>query len=161
MIRPAGPQDVRFLHDMLRHAYYWRTSASADRPVARYVLSWGRPGDAGLIALDGPNPVGAAWYRLFSRADPGFGFVDERTPELTIAVVPNRRGRGLGHELLTALIDQARAEGYGALSLSVERNSPAVKLYARYGFQPVAEHDDAVTMVAPLRSNAEPDQESE
>ena len=24
VIRPAGPQDVPFLRDMLRHAYYWR-----------------------------------------------------------------------------------------------------------------------------------------
>ena len=97
MIRAAGPQDVRFLRDMLRHAYYWRMNESADLPVARYVINWGRAGDDGLVALDDANPVGAAWYRLFTRDEPGFGFVDETTPELTIAVVPSRRGKGFGH----------------------------------------------------------------
>ena len=40
MIRPAGPQDVPFLRDMLRHAYYWRVdrvSESGEPPVRRYV----------------------------------------------------------------------------------------------------------------------------
>jgi ribosomal protein S18 acetylase RimI-like enzyme len=148
MIRAAGPQDVRFLRDMLRHAYYWRMNESADLPVARYVLNWGRPGDEGLLALDDANPVGAAWYRLFPREEAGFGFVDEQTPELTIAVVPSRRGKGFGHELMTGLLERARRAGYDALSLSVAKDSPAVSLYERYGFRAVAEPDDALTMVA-------------
>jgi ribosomal protein S18 acetylase RimI-like enzyme len=152
MIRAAGPNDVRFLRDMLRHAYYWRMNESADLPVARYVLNWGRPGDEGLVALDDANPVGAAWYRLFSRDEAGFGFVDESTPELTIAVVPSRRGKGFGHELMTGLLERARRAGYDALSLSVAKDSPAVSLYQRYGFRPVAEPDDALTMVAKLGS---------
>ena len=152
MIRAAGPQDVRFLRDMLRHAYYWRMSESADLPVARYVIGWGRPGDAGLLALDDANPVGAAWYRLFSSEEPGFGFVDESTPELTIAVVPSRRGKGFGHELMTGLLERGERAGFHALSLSVEQASPAVALYERYGFRRVGETDDALTMVAELGS---------
>ncbi len=50
MIRQAGPQDVRFLRDMLKHAYHWRLNEDPDLPVARYVNNWGRPGDAGLVA---------------------------------------------------------------------------------------------------------------
>jgi GNAT superfamily N-acetyltransferase len=152
MIRAAGPQDVRFLRDMLRHAYYWRIDESADLPVARYVIGWGRPGDEGLVALDDANPVGAAWYRLFSRVEPGFGFVDESTPELTIAVVPSRRGKGFGHELMTGLLERARRGGYEKLSLSVAKDSPAVALYERYGFRRMAEDDGALTMIAELGS---------
>ena len=150
MIRAAGRQDVRFLRDMLRHAYYWRMGQEVEDPVFRYVRSWGRPGDAGLIAIEDGNPVGAAWYRLFRRDAPGFGFVDEVTPELTIAVVPSRRGRGVGHELLTALLDRARGEGHSAVSLSVEKDSPAVKLYERYGFEQVDETPSALVMRADL-----------
>ena len=108
MIRPAGPGDVRFLTDMLRHAYYWQVGKDPDRPVARYVRGWGRPGDAGVIAVEPSGPVGAAWYRVFKEEDAGFGFVDEQTPELTIAVVPSHRGHGGGAELLQALLDRAR-----------------------------------------------------
>ena len=95
MIRPAGPQDVPFMRDMLRHAYYWRVdrvSESGEPPVRRYVERWGRPGDTALIAIQDFQRVGAAWYRLFSADNPGYGFVDEETPELSIAIVPSRRG---------------------------------------------------------------------
>ena len=66
--------------------------------------------------------------------------------------MPSRRGKGFGHELMTGLLEKARRAGYDALSLSVEKTSPAVSLYERYGFRRVAESDDALTMVAKLGS---------
>jgi ribosomal protein S18 acetylase RimI-like enzyme len=154
VIRPAGPQDVPFLRDMLRHAYYWRVdrvSESGEPPVQRYVERWGRPGDTALIAIHDFQRVGAAWYRLFKDDNPGYGFVDEATPELSIAIVPSKRGSGLGSELLDALLDQARADGYHAISLSVEKDSPAVGLYERHGFERLDEDDGGVTMKAALQ----------
>ena len=153
MIRQAGPQDVPFLRDMLRHAYYWRAATvpeSGEPPVRRYVERWGRPGDTALIAIQDFQRVGAAWYRLFTDGNPGYGFVDEETPELSIAIVPSRRGSGLGSELLDALLAKARADGYDAISLSVEKDSPAVGLYERHGFERVGEDDGGVTMKAAL-----------
>ena len=155
MIRKASRGDAPFLRDMVRHAYYWRWSVpeTADVPASRYVENWGRPGDRGLLALDEGFPVGAAWYRLFTAASPGYGFLDEETPELTIAVVPSRRGRGLGDQLLTALLDQAREDGFPAISLSVEKDNPALHLYERFGFQPVKEMDSTLVMRAHLESS--------
>jgi GNAT superfamily N-acetyltransferase len=147
VIRKAGPQDVRFLRDMLKHAYHWRLNEDPDLPVARYVNNWGRPGDAGLIAWEN-GPIGAAWYRQFGEREPGFGFVDEQTPELTIAVVPSRRGGGLGGQLMEALLERARKEGYQAISLSAEKGRTG--LYERYGFRPVEDKDGTVTMKADL-----------
>jgi GNAT superfamily N-acetyltransferase len=132
---------------MLKHAYHWRMNEDPDLPVARYVNNWGRRGDAGIIAWEN-GPIGAAWYRLFPAKAPGFGFVDERTPELTIAVVPSRRGAGLGAELMEALLERARKEGHSAISLSAERGRTG--LYERYGFRPVEEKDGTVTMKASL-----------
>jgi ribosomal protein S18 acetylase RimI-like enzyme len=155
VVRRGGAQDVRFLRDMLHHAYYWKERAPEDAgpgPVALYVKAWGRPGDSAVIAIDGGFPAGAAWYRLFPRERPGYGFVDERTPELAIAVVPNARGKGVGSALLGALLDRARAEGYDAISLSVDRNNAgAIELYERHGFERVGEEDDSVTMLAQLQ----------
>ena len=152
MIRRAGPQDVPFLRDMLRHAFYWRLNdpGSDDLPISRYVQGWGRRGDRAMIAIDDFQRVGAAWYRLFQRDRPGYGFVDESTPELAIAVVPSRRGRGFGHELLQALMNQARADGFAALSLSVDLDNPSVKLYEQYGFETVESDGGACTMRAAL-----------
>ena len=148
MLRPVGIHDVRFLRDMLRHAYFWRIDESAELPVARYVTGWGREGDSGFIAIDDLQPVGAAWYRLFSEGEPGFGFVDEQTPELTIAVVPSRRGKGAGKELLEALLARAREDGYTAVSLSAAHGQTAY--YERFGFERVGETEHAVTMLARL-----------
>ena len=154
MIRRAGPQDVPFLKDMLRHAYYWRATTvpeSGEPPVQRYVERWGRPGDTALIAIQDFQRVGAAWFRLFTDDNPGYGFVDEETPELSIAIVPSKRGTGLGSELLDALLERARADGYDAITLSVEKDSPAVGLYERHGFERLGEDDGGVTMKANLQ----------
>jgi GNAT superfamily N-acetyltransferase len=148
MLRPVDLHDVRFLRDMLRHAYHWRLSEDSERPVYRYVSNWGRRGDAGVMALEGPHAYGAAWFRLFTEDEPGFGFVDEETPELTIAVVPSRRGKGAGAELLNALLARAREEGYSAVSLSTSKEQ--TEFYERYGFETVRETPHAVTMVARL-----------
>jgi GNAT superfamily N-acetyltransferase len=152
VIRKAGPHDARFLRDMLHHAFYRREGAVdvEEQPVYRYVYAWPQPGDAGVIALDDGFPVGAAWYRLFREEAPGYGFVDEATPELAIAVVPSRRGRGFGEMLLEALMQRAREEGHGRLSLAVERDNPALRLYERFGFNEVRRVNDTAVMVAEL-----------
>jgi ribosomal protein S18 acetylase RimI-like enzyme len=156
VIRKASGGDVPFLRDMVRHAYYWRWGApeTADVPAARYVEGWGRPGDRGLIALDEGFPVGAAWYRLFTAERPGYGFLDAETPELTIAVVPSRRGRGLGEGLLSALLEHARADGFASISLSVEKDNPALHLYERFGFRQVREMGQTLVMRAELASDS-------
>jgi GNAT superfamily N-acetyltransferase len=147
MLRPADQMDTRFLRDMLRHAYHWRFG-DPDLPVYRYVQNWGRPGDAGVIASAGPNAYGAAWYRLFPASAPGFGFVDEQTPELTIAVVPSQRGGGTGGELLEALLERARAEGFAQISLSAELGQTG--FYEQHGFRELRREHGTVTMVASL-----------
>jgi ribosomal protein S18 acetylase RimI-like enzyme len=152
VLRRGGTQDVRFLRDMLVHAYYWRARVPGSL-VSRYVRGWGRPGDTAVIALEGGFPVGAAWFRIFPADEPGYGFVGEGTPELAIAVVPSKRGHGIGDELLKALLQKADAAGYHRISLSVEPGNPARKLYERHGFQIVAEGEDAWTMVASLESS--------
>jgi GNAT superfamily N-acetyltransferase len=156
VVRRGGAQDVRFLRDMLHHAYYWRERVPGSL-VSRYVRGWGRPGDTAVIAIADGFPVGAAWYRVFRTAEPGYGFVDEQTPELAIAVVPSKRGHGIGEQLLQALLARARAAGYARISLSVEPGNPARKLYERHGFEVVDQGTEAWTMVASLESSPSTD----
>ena len=123
-----------------------------DDPVLRrYHEDWGRPGDGGVVAeLDG-DPVGAAWYRLFTADAPGYGFVDEKTPELSIAVraAPSTQGdrrdapaRGDGAG--------AREEGYQTLSLSVAVHNRSRMMYQRVGFEKVGEQGESWTMLVNL-----------
>jgi GNAT superfamily N-acetyltransferase len=147
VIRKGSNADVPFMRSMLAHAYAWRVNAlDADIPLTRYVDNWGRPGDVALIAHETGNRVGAAWFRLFPADEAGYGFVDEQTPELSISVVPSRRRHGVGQELLDALLEKAREEGYAAVALSVEKDSPAVAFYQRNGFEPVRESDGGLVM---------------
>jgi GNAT superfamily N-acetyltransferase len=127
-IRPALARDLDVVREMLFYAARWRPgqendsreSVLSDDHVARYVEGWGRPGDTGFVADERGQPVGAAWLRLFARERPGYGFIDTTIPELSIAVVPARRGSGIGLALLTATLDAARQAGHPAVSLSVE-----------------------------------------
>jgi GNAT superfamily N-acetyltransferase len=147
MIRKGSNADVSFMKSMLAHAYAWRVNQfEADIPLTRYVDNWGRPGDVAVMSTETGHRVGAAWLRLFPEDAPGYGFVDERTPELTIAVVPSRRRHGLGQELLDALLTRAREQGHSAVSLSVETDSPAVAFYERNGFEAVRESDGGLVM---------------
>ncbi len=153
VVRRGGAQDVRFLRDMLHHAYYWkeRQPDAGAGPVQLYVKAWGRPGDTAVIGLVDGFPVGAAWFRLFKKSAPGYGFVDEETPELAVAVVPNARGKGVGRAVLGALLEQAASDGYEAVSLSVDRNNAnAIALYEDLGFSQVGESTDSLTLRAGL-----------
>jgi GNAT superfamily N-acetyltransferase len=150
-IRNGGHLDVPFIRSMLTHAYNWHVSKlETDIPLSRYVDGWGRPGDTALIAIEEGHRLGAAWYRLFRASAPGFGFVDEATPELTVAVVPGRRREGIGQALLAGLIERARLDGYPALSASVQKDHPEVGIFEDSGFEQVGESEHTVTLRRPL-----------
>ena len=104
--------------------------------IRRYFVGMGRPGAAGVVAVtaDGDR-LGVAWYRLFSAEEPGFGFIAADVPELAMGVMAEARGQGIGGALLDALLTLAREQGFRALSLTVERQNPARRLYERKGFR--------------------------
>ena len=108
--------------------------------------NWPRPGDYGLIA-EQDAPVSAAWYRRYTEACHGYGFVAEDVPELSIAVIASRRYEGIGPRLLLDLIDASDSQGYPALSLSVGEANPERRLYESTGFVPVEKHRSSWTMV--------------
>jgi ribosomal protein S18 acetylase RimI-like enzyme len=106
--------------------------------VAHYLTSWGQPHDFGYIAFDAnvapEKPIGAGWIRCFTHADPGYGYIDDDTPELALLAVDEAyRQRGIGTQLLEKLLAYAD-ERYVALSLSCDPRNPALHLYERAGF---------------------------
>ncbi len=150
-IRDATPADLPFLEQMLYEAANWRGGPAVpiSRPeIAKYVRGWGtRAGDFGVVAEDARGrAIGAAWYRYFDSDSPGFGYVDDDVPELTIAVEARSRGRGVGRALLRELVDRAARRGATALSLSVEEDNPALGLYVSSGFEKVGRVENAWTM---------------
>jgi GNAT superfamily N-acetyltransferase len=159
-IRTATTTDRSFLEQMLYEAATWRgsdglTDVLREPHVALYIAGWGRDGDTGVLAEDERgDPIGAAWFRVFDAEEHGFGFVAPDVPELTVAVRRDARGQGVGTALLEALVVRARALRVRALSLSVEEDNPALRLYQRLGFVPVGRVGNAVTMQLEVRRAA-------
>ena len=59
---------------------------------------------------------------------------------LNIAIHPDWRRRGIGRELVEAVLEEAREEGAARVTLEVRRyNNPAIGLYERLGFRRVGE----------------------
>ena len=116
--------------------------------MAKYVQNWGLyAGDRGLIAVIEENQtlIGAVWLRMFKSNNPGYGYVNDYTPELSIAILPEYRSQGIGTKLLTTLFSEVKS-CYSAVSLSVSADNPALRLYRRLGFEVISQHDNSLTM---------------
>jgi ribosomal protein S18 acetylase RimI-like enzyme len=160
VIRPLLQSDEAVLWEMLYHGIYVPDGATPpERQVvchpqlARYVRDWGRADDRGFLAEDAASrePIGAAWIRLLTGDSKGFGYADDVTPELSVAVLPEYMGRGIGTRLLAKLLEAASPD-YDAVSLSVDADNPALRLYERLGFQTVGTTGTSLTMKKTLRT---------
>ena len=94
-------------------------------------------GDFGLAAESNGRLVGLAWLTFFDATDPGFGYIADGVPELSISVWDGYRRRGAGRLLLRALLGEARNRRIERVSLSIEEGNGAVDLYRQCGFAPV------------------------
>lgn len=153
-IRDLRSDETPFLREMLYAALRWNPKRRL--PPQAFLLrlpqltmfhkGWGRPGDTALVAELNGRPIGLAWYRFFTEKEHGEGFVDEATPELAIAVVDGHRGSGIGTELMQAIHARAREDGVTHISLSVDRDNPARRLYERFGYVEVEPDDERMVV---------------
>ena len=158
-IRQATKEDELFLWDMLFESLYtpegqepFSREILQEPFMAKYVEGWGRPGDIGYIAVNSNGEaVGSITARLFNEDNKGFGFVADDVPELGMAIRSEYRGHGLGKALMSALFNGLKEFGVQKVSLSVDPdNTPAVRLYERFGFVQTGVVGTSITMVAPV-----------
>lgn len=137
-ICPLSSKDEPIVWEMLLYAAHETAIAALQHPLlAHYAAGWGRPGDMGYGVWHGETAIAAAWLRVWSEADKGFGYVRDDIPELSIGVAPDYRGQGIGTCLLAQLLADAK-KYFSAVSLSVRGDNPAVHLYLRVGFIPIS-----------------------
>jgi len=91
----------------------------------------GRKGRTGRQDPTGRR-AGRRRLRYFAADAPGYGFVNEATPELTVAVMKTYRNQGIGAQLVAHL-----QEHVSAISLSCDPANPAWRLYRWAGFEPM------------------------
>jgi GNAT superfamily N-acetyltransferase len=151
-IRGVDEFDREFLERMFVVAADWNPERvhgeqhwREDPMMEKYVGPWREGSDFGFLvdtaATD--EPLGAIWMRYFEADDPGYGFVDDQTPEITLGVREGFRGQGIGRMLLQA----AQEAAPGRLSLSVEDGNRAIQLYESVGFVPVGRVGNSRTML--------------
>lgn len=137
-IRKMRPEEYGLLREFLYQAIYLpQGAASPPRSVIElpelqvYIASFGtRPGDHCLVAETEGRVVGAAWSRIME----DYGHVDDDTPSLAISLLPEYRGLGIGTLLLDSFLQLLQEAGYLRVSLSVQKENPALHLYERAGF---------------------------
>lgn len=130
--------------------------ALSDNTTSIYTSGYGlNSTDVGIYALTNNEISGAAWIRLFKESDGAAAYVDNETPVLTIGVMPNARGEGIGSLMMIQLLQEA-AVMYDKISVSVHLNSRAVNFYKRLGFVSLidSEDNDVFTMVKQLDKKA-------
>jgi ribosomal protein S18 acetylase RimI-like enzyme len=136
-IREIKPTEYSFLNEMLYQAIF-----VADKKIVlareiieqpdliKYIQDFGKTGDFCLVAEQYGKLLGAIWIRFIK----GYGFVDNETPELSIAVLNGHRGNGIGKQLLTVMIDKLKDRQLKRVSLSVDRENFAYGFYKKHGF---------------------------
>ena len=165
---PAFPEEVRlrhlvfsdqgFLEEMFYHSLYFPEEEA--RPpktiihnpgLVKYHFKWGyRKDDHGLLASWEDQPIGAVWCRLLVGEERGYGYVNEETPELGIAIKKKFRNHGLGTILIREFLVLLKKEGYKTVSLSVDQRNKALNLYRRMGFAEHASDGNSMTMLRSL-----------
>lgn len=142
VIRKLEKNETGLLRELFYHAIFMPEDADplpasiVDHPdLVKYHEEWGREGDIAVVAEAEGKIVGAAWCRLWKGIEKGYGFIADDIPELSMAVIPEFRSKGIGTLLLEELFRDVKKAGYKALSISVEKRNRAVNLYKRLGFK--------------------------
>ncbi|MCG7386933.1 GNAT family N-acetyltransferase [Paenibacillus sp. ACRRY] len=157
-VRSIETEDVPFLWEMLYASLHTQAGDEPLEPgivhspeLSKYVEGWGREGDFGYIAVDTlGRRLGSITLRLYDEQNAGYGYVNAATPEMGMAVIEEARGKGLGTLLMQAALDEARQRGTQAVSLSVDPNNAAIRLYRRFGFEEIGMCGTSVTMLCRL-----------
>lgn len=85
----------------------------------------------GVTILHEGNPVGMG--RIIGDGGTAFQIVD-------IAVEPAHQGKGLGKQIMAALMEHLHANAPHSAYVSLIADGDARHLYAKYGFEPVMPH---------------------
>ena len=76
-----------------------------------------------------------------------YGHLGDGIPSLAISLLPEYRGRGIGTQLLHRLLALLRENGFSRVSLSVQKENPALRLYLRAGFRIAAHRGNEYLML--------------
>jgi len=158
--RTIKEEEYHFLNEMLYEAIF----VPAGKPqfpksiieapgIKKYLACWNtKKDDIAIVAVYKEELVGSIWGRKFEANNKGYGYIDEGTPEIGMAVKERYRNIGIGTELLNRIEIEYLRIGIDKISLSVDKRNPAKLFYERNGYAIYEEQGTALTMIKELKN---------
>ncbi|WP_202983269.1 GNAT family N-acetyltransferase [Macrococcoides canis] len=119
--------------------------------ISKYYMDFDNERELCFVCQIDEKLVGAVWGRQWLGDIQGYGFFSPQFLELTISILPDYRGRGIGTKLLELFISEVRRLEFKGLSLSVSHGNRAKNIYEKFGFKVVELRDDDILMVLPFK----------
>ncbi|HCO66589.1 MAG TPA: GNAT family N-acetyltransferase [Dysgonomonas sp.] len=160
IIRPLKQDEIPILEDLLYEAVY---QPDKENPIPRtileqpeinvYIKDFGdKKDDYCLVAEVEGRIAGGVWVRILAGEVKGYGNIDSETPEFGISLFEEYRSRGIGTQLMTAMIGYLKSKGCKQTSLSVHKGNYAIGLYLKTGFKIIKEQEEDYLMLLDLKS---------
>lgn len=153
-IREIRTQEIPLLEDFLYEAIFIPEGvAPPPKSIVKnddlqvYVRGFGlSPDDKCLVAEANGKIVGAIWSRIME----DYGHIADGVPSIAISLYKEYRKHGIGTELLHQMIQMLQHEGYEKVSLSVQKENYASRMYLKAGFDVLRETEEEYIMVLDL-----------
>lgn len=150
-IRQMKPNEYVLLEDFLYEAIFQRDESNlAPRNIIKkpelqvYIENFGEyKDDYCLCAEMDDKIIGAVWVRNVK----GYGSIDNITPEFSISLYKDFRGRGIGTAMMKKMLEYLEKSGYSKTSLAVQKDNYAFRMYTSLGFEIIDENKEEYIMV--------------
>ena len=154
IIRELKKNEINVLKDFLYEAIYIpkgikkpsRDIIDKEELKLYYDNFYSNKDDYCLVSIDDNKIVGAVWTRIMN----DYGHIDDNTPSLAISLYEEYRGKGYGTKLMINILELLKNKGYKNVSLSVQKENYATKLYLNVGFKIINENEEEYIMIKKL-----------
>jgi ribosomal protein S18 acetylase RimI-like enzyme len=154
IIREMKENEHSYLEDFLYEAIFIpEGEKKPDKAIINnhdlqvYVKDFGKnKDDFCLVSEVNKTVVGACWIRIMN----DYGHIDNDTPSLAISLLEEYRNKGIGTMLLKEMINRLKMKNYEKISLSVQKNNYAFKMYLKCGFEIIKETNEEYIMICEL-----------
>lgn len=153
-IRKIKSDEYKILDDFLYEAIFIPKGIESppksiiEQPELQvYVENFGKKDDCCLVAEKNGKIIGAVWVRIMK----DYGQIADNIPSLAISLYKEFRGHGIGTALLDNILSLLKSENYEKVSLSVQKENYAYRMYLKAGFEVVDENDEEYIMLRDLK----------
>lgn len=150
-IREIRKEELYVLDDFLYYAIFIPEGTEKppkniidNQELQVYIKDFGNKKDDNcVVALYDNKIIGACWVRIMN----DYGHIADDTPSLAISVLEEYRGKGIGTKLMESILKLLKEKGYKQVSLAVQKDNYALKMYKQVGFDIIDENEQEYIMI--------------